>query len=157
MTQQYPDQDPQQRYGQPQQYGQQPYGQPVAPWGPGGQLSPMDRTWGGAAHWSALVAAFLALAFLGPLLVMLVRSDSPWVRRQAVESLNFQLSMLIYGVVGTIAALVLVVLTLGIGLLAVVPVALAAAVFWLVFTVIGAVKASGGEDYRYPLTLRMVS
>ena len=27
---------------------------------------------------------------------------------------------------------------------------------WLVFTVIGAVRASSGEDYRYPFSLRMV-
>lgn len=142
---------------QPPQPPQQPYGQQPSGWQPGGQLSAMDRTWGGAAHWSALVAAFLALAFLGPLLVLLVRSDSPWVRRQAVESLNFQLSMVIYGIVGGVLAVVLVVLTVGIGLLAVVPLALAAATFWLVFTIIGAAKASNGEDYRYPLTIRMVS
>ncbi len=30
-------------------------------------------------------------------------------------------------------------------------------IFWLVFTIIGSVKASNGEDYRYPLTIRMVS
>ena len=29
-----------------------------------------ERTWATAAHWSALVAAFIALAFLGPLLVL---------------------------------------------------------------------------------------
>jgi len=28
---------------------------------------------------------------------------------------------------------------------------------WLVFTIIGSVRASEGQDYRYPLTLRMVS
>ena len=143
---------------QPPYDARNPYGQPEPHgWTPGGPLSAMDRTWGGAAHWSALVAAFFALAFLGPLLVLLVRSDSPWVRRQAVESLNFQLSMIIYGVVGGLVAVVVMVLTLGIGLLAVIPLALAAAAFWLVFTIIGAVRASDGEDYRYPLTIRMVS
>ncbi len=142
---------------QPPYPPQQPYGQQPQGWTPGGQLSPADRTWGGAAHWSALVAAFVALAFLGPLLVMLVRSDSPWVRRQAVESLNFQLSMLVYGIAGGLVAVLLVLVTFGLGLLLVLPVVVAAAGFWLVFTIIGAVKASDGEDYRYPLTIRMVS
>ena len=129
----------------------QPYGRP--PMGPGD-----ERTWATAAHWSALVAAFLALAFLGPLLVLLVKgTDSPWVRRNAVESLNFQLSMLIYGFAGTLVAIVLAVLTLGLGLLLIIPLALAFAAFWLVMTIIGAVKAGNGEDYRYPLTIRMVS
>ena len=136
-----------------------PYGQawPEPHRGPGG-LSPDERTWGGAAHWSALLGAFVAMAFLGPLLVLLVKGgSSPYVRRQSVESLNFQVSMLIYGAVGAVLGFVVVVLTLGLGALLVVPLALAFGAWWLVFTVIGSVKASAGELYRYPLTLRLVS
>jgi hypothetical protein len=130
-------------------YSQQP--------GPNG-LTPDEMTWGGAAHWSALVAAFVAMAFLGPLLVFLVKgNDSRYIRAQASESLNFQLSMLIYGVVGTIVGVILIILTLGVGVLLFVPVALAFGVYWLVFTIIGSVRATQGELYRYPLTIRMVS
>ena len=139
-------------------YEPQPWsGDPRRPHQAGGAPTGDDRTWGGAAHWSALVGAFVALAFLGPLLVLLVKGESPWVRRQAVESLNFQLSMLIYGFVGAILAAVFVFATLGFGALLVLPVALAFGAWWLVFTIIGSVKASNGEDYRYPLTIRMVS
>ncbi|WP_435747896.1 DUF4870 domain-containing protein [Nocardioides sp. SYSU DS0663] len=158
--QRQPGEDPgQQPYGQGQQpYGQQPHSPQAYSQHPsGGPVSPDDRTWGGAAHWSALLGAFFALAFLGPLVVMLVKSQSPWVRRQAVESLNFQLSMLIYGIVGTILGFVVVLATLGLGAVVVLPLALAFAAWWLVFTIIGSVKASNGEDYRYPLTIRMVS
>src|SRR5687768_8590800 len=117
-----------------------------------------ERTWAGAAHWSALVAAAVALAFLGPLVVLLAKgSDSLWVRRNAVESLNFQLSMLIYGFVGTIVGVVVTIVTLGVGLLLLLPLALAVGAFWLIMTIIGAVKTGNGEDYRYPLTIRMVS
>ena len=151
--QQPPPQQPpygQQPYGQPA-YGQQPYGQPPQPYGqtPGPDgLTPDERTWGGAAHWSALVSAFVALAFLGPLLVMLVKgNESPYIRRQAVEALNFQLSMLIYAAV----AFVLLFLLIGFILLPIV------GIWWLVFTIIGSVKAANGELYRYPLTIRMVS
>jgi len=131
-------------YGQQPAYAQQPtYGQPG-----GGALTPDERTWGGAAHWSALVAAFLALAFLGPLIVLLVKgNESAWVRRQAVESLNFQISVLIYAIISGVLLLLLI----GFILLPIV------GIFWLVFTIIGSVKASNGEDYRYPLTIRMVS
>ena len=108
----------------PPPYGaQQPYGAPPPPPpAPGGyQIGGGDeRMWATAAHWSALVAAFVALAFLGPLVVLFTKgTSSGYVRRHAVESLNFQLSMLIYGVVGTIIGIVLVVATLGIGLLVV--------------------------------------
>jgi uncharacterized Tic20 family protein len=125
---------------------------------PPGLSAAEERTWATAAHWSALVAAFVALAFLGPLVVMLAKGNaSAWVRRHAVESLNFQLSMLIYGFVGGIVAVVLTVVTLGIGLLVVIPLFLAFGAFWLVMTIVAAVKTGNGEDYRYPLTIRMVT
>ena len=132
------------------------YAQQPSPYG--GGVSPQERQWGSAAHWSALVAAFVALAFLGPLLVMLVEGPkSPWVRRQAVESLNFQLSMLIYGAVGGIVAFLLTLVTLGLALLVIVPVALLLGVAWLVVVIVAAVRAGNGQDYRYPLTIRLVS
>ncbi len=140
---------------------QQPYAAPPPPPpAPGGyQLGGGDeRMWATAAHWSALVAAFVALAFLGPLVVLFTKGNSSgYVRRHAVESLNFQLSMLIYGVAGTIVGIVLVVATLGIGLLVFLPLMIAFSIFWLVMTIMGAMKAGNGEDYRYPLTIRMVS
>jgi uncharacterized Tic20 family protein len=142
----------QQSYGQPS-YGQQPpqqppYGQPPTRQpGPGG-LTPDERTWGGAAHWGALVASVVALSFLGPLLVLLIKgNDSPWIRKQAVESLNFQLSILIYVVVSAVLTLLLI----GIVML------VAVGLMWLVFTIMASVKVANGEDYRYPLTIRMVS
>ncbi len=164
MTQQ-PGQDPHGRPWDGPSYGaSQGHPPPPAAWGPPGSWGPPvqepgpdDRTWGSAAHWSALVGAFVALAFLGPLVVLLVRSGAPWVRRQAVESLNFQLSMLVYGIVGSIAAVLVVIVTLGLGALVVVPLAFAAGVFWLVQTILGAVRAGNGREHRYPLTIRMVS
>lgn len=130
--------------GQPPGQG---WGQPPG-WGPRRMSPQEEQTWGCAAHWSAFVGAVVALAFLGPLLVMLVKgNESPYVRRQAVESLNFQLSMLIYAVVSGVLVLVLV----GLLLLLVV------GILWVVFTLIATVKTSGGGEYRYPLTIRMVS
>ncbi len=149
---QYGQQQPPQ-YGQPQQpqYGApQPPQQFGAPqYGAPGTLPPdQERLWGGAAHWSALVAAIVGLSFLGPLIVMLTKgNESAFVRRQAVESLNFQLSMLIYFIVSFVLLFVLI----GFLLLPIV------GIMWLVFTIIGSIKGSNGEDYRYPLTLRMVS
>jgi uncharacterized protein len=148
-------QQPGQPDDRPPAYGQQPppygaapqHGHPAGP----EMLSPAQvRTWSGAAHWSALVAGLVlgGLAILGPLLVMLVKgNESATVRRNAVESLNFQISTLIYALVSALLILVLV----GIALI------FAVMAFWLIFTIIGSVKASNGEDYRYPLTIRMVS
>jgi uncharacterized protein len=135
-------------------YGPTPPGD--RPPGPGG-LTQEDRTWALAAHIGALVSAWFAFGFLAPLLVMLLKSDSAFVRRHAVESLNFQISLLIYGLVGTVVAFVLTLATLGIGLIVIIPVVAVLALIVLVLIIMATVKASNGEDYRYPLTLRFVS
>ena len=88
------------------------------------------------------------MAFLVPLVIMLTKGkESPFVRRHAVESLNFQISVLIYAAVSAVLVLVLI----GIALL------LALAVFYVVVVVLATVKAANGQEYRYPLTLRLVS
>jgi uncharacterized Tic20 family protein len=135
---------------QPPSSEQPAYAYPAAP----GALTQTDRNWASASHWGTLVAAWLAMGFLAPLLIMLtVGNQSAFVRRHAVESLNFQISVLIYG----LAAFLFTLFTLGLGLLVVIPLALVFLVFALVFLIQGSVKAANGEDYRYPLTLRFVS
>ncbi len=163
-------QQPEQRPSQQSdhQFGQQPpgyqqpgYGQPGYPqhpaygyYAPPGAVTQTDRNWASAAHWGTLVAAWLAMGFLAPLIIMLtVGNQSPYVRKHAVESLNFQISLLIYGG----AAILFSILTIGLGLLIVIPLALVALVAILIFLIQASIKAANGEDYRYPLTLRFVS
>ncbi len=106
-----------------------------------------DRNWAMGAHLSAFIAAYIALGFLGPLVVLLVRGDrSQFVRRHAVEALNFNLTVLIYLVISVILAIVLI------GLLMLV----ALGILYIVAVILGAVRASSGEQYRYPLTIRFV-
>jgi uncharacterized protein len=49
------------------------------------------------------------------------------------------------------------VLTLGLALFVLVPLAAAIAIAWIVLTIVAAVKAWDGEGYRYPFTIRFVS
>ena len=132
-----------------------PYGPP--PGQPGAPAGQDDRTWALLAHIGSLVTAWFAFGFIAPLIVMLVKTDSPFVRRHAVESLNFQISVLIYVLVGGVVAVVVTFVTVGIGLIVIVPLAIALGVGWLVVVILATVKASRGEDYRYPLTIRFVS
>jgi uncharacterized protein len=112
-------------------------------------LSPAtERNWATAAHLSGFAAAYVALGFLGPLVVLLVAGDkSPFIRRHAVEALNFNLSWLLY--IG--AALILSVILIGL------PVLLALGIGYVVFVILAAMEASRGGEYRYPLTVRFVS
>ena len=106
-----------------------------------------DRNWAMGAHLSAFLAAYIALGFLGPLVVLLVRGDrSSFVRRHAVEALNFNITVLIYVVICVILAIVLIGLVLLIAL----------GVLYVITVIAGAVRANAGEDFRYPLTIRFV-
>ena len=130
-------------------------GRPPPP--PGRGLSSETRNWALAAHLSAFLGAWIALAFVGPLVVWLLkREEHPYIAHHAREALNFNLSVLLYGVVLAILAIPIGVLTLGLGLLPVILLFGALALGWLVLTIIAAVAASNGEAYRYPLTVRLV-
>jgi len=120
-------------------------------------LSNEVRNWALATHLSAFLGAWLALAFVGPLVVWLLkRQDHPFIDHHGQEAVNFNLSVLLYGVVLAIIAIPVGVLTLGLGLIPLIIVGGALAIAWLVFTIIAAVAASNGETYRYPLTIRLV-
>src|SRR5207249_7216895 len=69
------------------------------------------RTWNVLCHATALAGFFVPWAghILGPLIVWLAkRSDSPEIDEYGKESLNFQISMLIYNVIAGVLCLVLV-------------------------------------------------
>jgi uncharacterized Tic20 family protein len=107
-------------------------------------MSPADER-----LWATLIQlGGLFFGFLAPLIGYLVLKDrGPFVRAYAVTALNFQLTLLIAYVVGTI----LTFLIIGIFIL------IAAYVLGIVFAIIAAVKANRGEWYQYPLTIRFLS
>jgi uncharacterized protein len=107
-----------------------------------------ERTWGMVAHLAAL--AFFIMPFgniLGPLVVWLAKRDhSAFVAQHAKEALNFNITFLI----GALVCGVLLVFSIGILFGAVL------FVFWLVLTIIAALKANEGAAYRYPFAVRFV-
>ena len=108
------------------------------------------RKWCVACHLAAL-AGFLvpALGHIGgPLIVWLIkRGDSAEIDQHGKEALNFQISMLIYNVVAGILCFVLI----GFFLLAILH------VLNVVFVIIAALRASEGQMYRYPFTIRLMT
>lgn len=115
---------------------------------PTAATTPSERNWAIAAHLSSFVAAMVALSFIGPLVVLLTEGGrSSYVRRHAVEALNFNLSVLLWVVVSALLAFLFVGIPMLLGLL----------VLYVVSTIRGTVAASRGLDFRYPLTIRFVS
>jgi uncharacterized Tic20 family protein len=107
------------------------------------------RTWNILCHASALLGVFLHFPghLLGPLIVWLAkRDDSPEIDAHGKESVNFQISMLIYNGIAVVFCLVLV----GFAFLA---------VLWVlnaVFVIVASIQASDGKFYRYPMTIRFI-
>jgi hypothetical protein len=107
------------------------------------------RTWCVLCHAIALLGLFTHFIghIFGPLIVWLLkRGDSAEIDAHGKESLNFQLSMLIYDAVAVVLCFVLI----GFPILL---------LLWLlntVFVIVASIKASEGELYRYPLTIRFI-
>lgn len=114
--------------------------------GPGYQTAP-----GGGTNPTtmAMLAHLLGLfaGFVGPLIIFVTAGkQDPYVRDQAGEALNFQLTMLI----GTLVSIVLMFVLIGFVTIFVVMIA-----NWI-FCIMAAMAANRGEWYRYPVNIRMV-
>ena len=84
---------------------------------------------------------------IAPLILWLVkRAESPLLDRTGKEVVNFQISYTIYAAVAGLLCFVLV------GFL-ILPVIF---ILWVVFMVVAAIKTGNGEEYRYPLTIRLL-
>ena len=101
-----------------------------------------------AAHLSTFAGLVMPFgSVIGPLAVWLTRRHrDPFIDQAGREALNFGISIAIYGAVVLAAALMLV----GI------PFLIVGVVAWVVLASLAAVKASQGQSYRYPLTMRLV-
>ena len=107
------------------------------------------RTWNVLCHATALAGFFVPWAghILGPLIVWLAkRSDSPEIDENGNESLNFQISMLIYNVIAGVLCLVLI----GFIILAILH------ILNLVLVIVASIQTSEGKFYRYPMTIRLI-
>ncbi len=107
------------------------------------------RTWNVLCHATALAGFFVPWAghILGPLIVWLAkRSDSPEIDENGKESLNFQISMLIYNVIAGLLCLVLI----GFVILAILH------ILNLVLVIVASIQASERKFYRYPMTIRLI-
>jgi uncharacterized Tic20 family protein len=108
------------------------------------------RTWCVLCHASALLGLFFHFLghIFGPLIVWLLkRGDGAEIDAHGKESLNFQLSMLIYDAVAAILCFVLI------GF----PILILLWVLNTVLVIVASIKASEDKLYRYPLTIRFIN
>jgi len=115
------------------------------------------RTWNMLCHLSALSGLIVPFFgnFLGPLLVWQIKKhEFPSVEAHGKAALNFQLTVLIAGVVVGAFAFALSFLCVGFLLI---PGVVVIVLCGLMFPVIAGIKANDGKDYQYPYSLKLVS
>jgi uncharacterized Tic20 family protein len=106
------------------------------------QPSQDDKTIAILTHISGIFFSFIV-----PLVVWLVSKDTkPWLTTESKEALNFQITMAI----GYLIAGALTPFLIGIFIYPVVW------ILTLIFCIVAALKTSQGEQYQYPLTLRLI-
>jgi uncharacterized Tic20 family protein len=107
-------------------------------------------------HLSAL-AGFIGVPFgnvLGPLIVWQIKKNEiPSVEVHGKAALNFQITVLLAGVVAGAAMFVGIFICVGWFLL---PVIVLIGLAGLIFPIIAGIKANNGEDYKYPWSLELV-
>lgn len=101
-----------------------------------------EKTMGLLSHILTFVAGFLA-----PLVIYIVKKDeSEFVKRHAMESLNFQISISIYAII----CIPLILVVIGVFML------IAIGILAFILTILATIKAAEGSEYRYPMTIRLV-
>jgi len=107
-----------------------------------------ERTWAMLCHLSALAGLVIPFGnIIGPLVIWLIQKDKiPAVNEHGKESLNFQIT---WSIAGVIAAF-LTVIVIGFILLP------AIGIFVLIMVIIASLKANNGESYQYPASIKFI-
>jgi uncharacterized Tic20 family protein len=131
--------------GQPQQSEAQvpPQPEPAPPTIDASAITQDSKTMAMLCHLLGLFTNFI-----GPLILWLIKKDEDkFVDSQGKEALNFQITIAIAGVAATILMPVFCIGAL---------IGIAAAICNVIFCILACVAANKGEDYRYPVCIRLI-
>ena len=137
----------------PSPFNSPPVAPPSNPLPPGvaAQMSPSEeRNWAVATHLASF-SGYLGIPFghiLGPLVCWLMKKDSSnFLDEVGKETVNYNISIIIWFLVCIPLCFVII----GFFMLG------ALAIMDIIVTIMAAVAASNGQQYKYPLTIRFIS
>jgi uncharacterized Tic20 family protein len=117
------------------------------------RLTNDDKQWGMFSHLSALLASLAGVAFVGPLIIWLIKKDqSRFVDYHGKEALNFQLNMLGYSLI----LVAISVATCGVGLIVTGPLLGVLWIYGIIMPIIAGMDANKGGYYKYPAIIRLI-
>ncbi|MCA1064380.1 DUF4870 domain-containing protein (plasmid) [Rossellomorea sp. AcN35-11] len=112
------------------------------------EVSKGERQWAMLVHLSSFLGYVSGFGFiLAPLVLWLLKKEnSEYIDHHGKQAVNFQLSLLIYGIVAGVLCIVLI------GLLLLPLLFLGQ----IILTIVAGVQASEGKKYGYPLTITFI-
>jgi uncharacterized Tic20 family protein len=110
------------------------------------QASEWERTYAMFVHLSLLTFHVMMPVIPALVLWLIKRDRSPFIDDHGKEAINFQISLVIYFVVGVLASMICV------GL----PILIATYVLGIVGMILAAIAANKGRYYRYPACIRLL-
>ncbi len=119
------------------------------------ELSKDARMWAMFCHLAGLAGFVVPVVISGiiaPLIVWLIKKDEhPFIDEHGKEAVNFQISMSLYTLIGSIACIITC-----IGVIFIPFFIGGVYIINLVFLLIATVKANNGERYCYPISIRFI-
>lgn len=127
----------------------------------GNIITPEAKKWGMLSHLSTFSGFIIPLGnIIIPLIIWLTKKDdNKFVADQAKEVLNFQISLLVYFIVGILVILFSIFRSSEHMPLNIVVTGILLVIIWIfdfIITIVGAVRANEGVWFRYPLSIRFI-
>ncbi len=107
-----------------------------------------EKNWGMYCHLAAFAGLIIPFGnVLGPLVIWLIKKDEyAFVDKEGKESLNFQITVSIAGLIAGLLSFILI----GIPLL------IAIVILAIIFMIKALMETNEGRSYRYPYNLRLI-
>ncbi len=135
----------------PSPFGTQPLSPPPGVPDPSPAMKPEEeKNWAVATHLASL-SGYIGIPLghiLGPLIIWLMKKDSsPFLDEVGKETVNYNISIILWFVL----CIPLCFIIIGI------PMLICLAIMDVIVTIMAAIAASNGQQYKYPLTIRFIS
>ncbi len=117
-----------------------------------------DKNYSSITHLSGFAGWFIPFGnIIAPLVMWIAKkNDSTYIDEHGKAAVNFQLSIILYGFLLAILIIPITILTLGLGLIAILIAIIPAIILKIVLIISASIKASNGEYYDYPFTIQFI-
>lgn len=117
-----------------------------------------DKNYSTITHLSGFAGWFFPFGnIIAPLIMWIAKkNESTFIDEHGKAAVNFQISLILYGILLAILILPITILTLGLGLLAILLAIIPAIILKIVLIISASLTASNGNYYEYPFTIQFI-